>query len=76
MQKTKEVFMCALGALLVVGFFTVVIVVFKTEMPQANKDIGLLVIGALVAKFGDVVSYFFGSSKGSSDKNEYLKPKQ
>lgn len=68
--------MCALGALLVVGFFTVVIVVFKTEMPQANKDIGLLVIGALVAKFGDVVSYFFGSSKGSSDKNEYLKPKQ
>jgi hypothetical protein len=41
-------------------------------MPEKNKDIGLLVVGALVAKFSDVVSYFFGSSKGSADKTEII----
>lgn len=64
--------MYALGALIVVGFFTILYVVFKAEMPQSNKDIGLLVIGALVAKFSDVVGYFFGSSKSSADKTEIM----
>lgn len=68
--------MFVLGALLVAGFFAIIIVIFRTEMPSANKDIGLLVIGALVAKFGDVVNYFFGSSKGSADKNEMFKPQR
>jgi len=31
-----------------------------------------ILLGALVAKFGDVVSYFYGSSKGSSDKTEIM----
>jgi len=69
----KEIYMYALGALIVIGFFFVLYVVFVAEMPQSNKELGLLVIGALVAKFGDVVNYFFGSSKGSSDKNEMIK---
>lgn len=64
--------MYALGALIVIGFFVILIVVFRTEMPDKNKDIGLLVIGALVAKFSDVVAYFFGSSKGSADKSEII----
>jgi len=71
-MKTKDIYMYALGALIVVGFFTVLIVVFRTEMPQSNKDIGLLIIGALVAKFSDVVGYFFGSSKSSADKTELM----
>ena len=75
MTKAKEIYMYALGALIVVGFFFVLYIVFVAEVPQGNKDLGLLVIGALVAKFGDVVSYFFGSSKGSSDKNNLLKEK-
>jgi len=74
-MKTKDIYMYALGALIVVGFFTVLIVVFRTEMPQSNKDIGLLIIGALVAKFSDVVGYFFGSSKSSADKTELMNTK-
>jgi len=68
----KEIYMYALGALIVVGFFFVLYIVFIAEVPTGNKDLGLLVIGALVAKFGDVVSYFFGSSKGSSDKTKMM----
>jgi len=31
-----------------------------------------LVIGALLGAFGTVVGYFYGSSKGSADKNEMV----
>ena len=44
-------------------------------MPSLNKDLGLLVIRTLVAKFSDVVGYFFGSSKGSADKTDLLNDK-
>lgn len=75
-MKIKEIFQYALGALIVVGFFFILFVIFKMVLPEGNKDIGLLVIGALIAKFGDVVAYFFGSSKGSADKTEMInKPK-
>lgn len=67
--------MFALGGLIVIGFFFILYVIFRKVMPTENKEIGLLVIGALVAKFGDVVSFFFGSSKGSADKNEMLNNK-
>jgi CDP-diglyceride synthetase len=72
-MKPKEIYMYALGALIVVGFFFILWIVFVRSMPGPNKDLGLLVIGALVSKFGDVVGYFFGSSKGSADKNEMMK---
>ena len=73
MNKTNEkVYMYILGAIIVIGFFSIIGIVFKLEMPQPNKDLGLIVIGALVAKFGDVVGYFYGSSKGSADKTELI----
>jgi hypothetical protein len=72
-MKNKEIYMYALGALIVTGFFLILYVIFKAEMPASNKDIGLLIIGALVAKFSDVVGYFFGSSKSSADKTEIMK---
>jgi len=75
-MKQKEIYMYALGALVVVGFYFILFIMFSKVLPTENKEIGLLVIGALVAKFGDVVNYFFGSSKGSSDKTEMLKQKQ
>ena len=71
-MKPKDIFMFALGTLIVLGFFFILFIIFKKVMPTENREIGLLVIGALTAKFGDVVSYFFGSSKGSADKNEML----
>jgi len=72
-MKGKEIFQYALGALIVIAILMLIYVVFRIALPTANKDVALLVIGALVAKFGDVVSYFYGSSKGSADKTEILK---
>jgi len=31
-----------------------------------------MLVGAMLAKFSDVIGYFFGSSKGSADKNTML----
>jgi CDP-diglyceride synthetase len=72
MKNIKEVYMYALGALVVVGFFFILFIIFRAALPEGNKEIAYLVIGALVAKFGDVVNYFFGSSKGSADKTEMM----
>lgn len=72
-MKTKDILFYSLAAIVVVGFFTVLWILFKVELPQSNHDLALIMLGVLGAKFGDVVAYFFGSSKGSSDKNDLLK---
>ena len=75
-MKTKDVFQYALAALIVLVFFTLIYIVFRWALPDENKDIGNLVIGALTMKFGDVVAYFFNSTKGSAEKTDLIaKPK-
>ncbi len=71
-MKFKDIYMFVLGGLVVIGFFTILYIVFKVELPGGNKDIALILLGVLGAKFGDVVSYFYGSSKGSTDKTEMI----
>jgi hypothetical protein len=48
---------------------------FGVEIPAANRDAIMLVIGAFVSKFSTIVDWFFGSSKGSSEKTEALSEK-
>jgi hypothetical protein len=68
----KDLFQYGLAALLVIAILTLVCVVFFVELPSGNKEVALLIIGALVAKFSDVIAYFFNSTKGSAEKNELL----
>jgi len=73
MQKiTKEIYMYVLGAVVVLGIFFLVGVLMFIEMPNSNKDLLNIVIGALIGAFLSVVGYFFGSSKGSADKTDLL----
>lgn len=71
-MKAKEIYMYVLGAMIVLGIFILTWFFLYKEMPIGNKDIMLMLIGAMLAKFSDVVAYFFGSSKGSTDKNDLL----
>ena len=71
-MKTKDIFQYALAALIVGVFFTLIYIVFKYALPTENKEIGYMVIGALVMKFGDVVAYFFNSTKGSAEKTDII----
>jgi hypothetical protein len=56
----------------VVNGIYLIYIVFKFTLPETNKEIGYMVIGALTMKFGDVVAYFFNSTKGSSDKTDII----
>jgi len=70
--KSRDIFMYILGGLIVASFFAVIIVLLTVSMPTANENMLYILLGALVAKFGDVVSYFYGTSKSSSDKNAMI----
>jgi hypothetical protein len=68
-MKTKDIFFYALGALIVIGFFVVLVVLMYTSKSPESIN---MTLGALLAAFGTVVGYFYGSSKGSADKNDLI----
>jgi len=72
MEKLKDIFMYILGALIFLLFFAIVGVLIWKEIPSPNYELLYMLLGILGAKFSDVVSYFFGSSKGSSDKTKLM----
>ena len=69
-MKAKDIYMYILGAIVVTGFF--VVLGFMILKGGYDKDLSI-VLGALIASFTMVISYFYGSSKGSSDKNDIIK---
>lgn len=68
-SRTKDIFMYALGAIIVIGFFTTL--VFMIHSGEYKTEINMIV-GALIGAFITVVGFFYGSSKSSSEKNEML----
>lgn len=72
-MKIKDLFMYVLGGIIVLGFFSLLAVLIYNGIPKQNADLLNIAIGALLAAFATVVGYFYGSSKGSSEKNELLK---
>ena len=71
-MKTRDIFFYTLGALIVVGFFIVLVVLMYTSKSSESVN---MTLGALLAAFGTVVGYFYGSSKGSADKNDLINKK-
>jgi len=71
-MKTKEIYMYALAALFIVGFFIMSWLLRNT--PENSFLIG--VIETLKMGVVLILGYFFGSSKSSADKNEMLKNQQ
>ena len=70
---TKEIFMYSLGAIIIIGYFLMLYFLVKQNVYESTIN---LAIGALIAAFGTIVGYFYGSSKGSADKNDMLKKQQ
>lgn len=69
----KELFQYCLGGMIVIGFFTLIVVLIYKGIPPDNKDTFTLLIGALIGSFTSIVGYFFGSSLGSSKKTDMIK---
>ena len=71
-MRIDNIFKYALASLIVIGFFTLLIVLVSTVVPQGNEQLLNMAIGALIAGFSMIVGYFFGSSLGSQRKTELL----
>ena len=64
--------MYLLATVVVFGFFGVVATLFFVDVPEASENVLYMLVGTLAAEFGSIMRYFFGSSKGSSDKTAML----
>ena len=70
-MKAKEIYQYVLAAVIVLAFFVVLVLMIE-EGTEANPVLNVMV-GTLGTITVMVASYFFGSSKGSQDKNEIIK---
>lgn len=68
----KQIFQYVLGALIAIGLFWVTYLLVNIATPASNKDALLILVGVIAGQFANVVGYFFGSSKGSADKNDLI----
>ena len=72
MKGSGDIFKYILGGLVVAGFFTLLYLLVVKSVPEPNKDLLNLVVGALIGSFAGVVNYFFGSSAGSAKKDQTI----
>jgi hypothetical protein len=54
------------------GFFTLLYVMAFHSVPDATKDILMIMIGSLGTAWAGLISYYFGSSAGSARKTDLL----
>lgn len=71
-MPTKDKFQYVLGALIVFGFFALLLTLIFREVPSKNNDLLNLVVGSLIGSFSTIVGYFFGSSSSSKAKDETI----
>jgi len=65
-----------LAVLVTLGFFGILIGMMAGELKTANSEALLIMLGALAAAWGAVVNFYFGSSAGSTAKNDLLAAKK
>lgn len=71
-MKTKDIPLYILGALIVSAYFVLLYLLVFQPVPSENQRLLDIASGALLTSFAAVVGYFYGSSKGSADKNELI----
>jgi uncharacterized protein YacL len=76
MNKNKDLYQNILGTAIGVILVVMLYLLFTVTIPQDNMNILLLIIGALISSFTTVVQYYFGSSKGSADKDKIIRDKE
>ncbi len=70
---SKDINLYVLAWAMVAGFFALLGFLLFVPVPADQSGVVFMLFGALSSGFGSVIGYFFGSSKGSSDKTQELK---
>lgn len=69
----QQIFQYSLGAIITLSLLSTIMILIRSELSPSVHDALMILVGVEASAFTAVVSYFFGSSKGSSDKTEMLK---
>jgi hypothetical protein len=64
----RDINLYILAWVIVAGFFILLFLLMKVAIPADQNGVIFMLFGALSTGFGQVLQYFFGSSKGSADK--------
>ena len=67
----KDIYQYVLGAVIILLFGAILFIAMLYE--QADNAVLNTLVGAFASCVVMVVTYFFGSSKGSSEKNDLLR---
>lgn len=63
-----------ISLIVVIGFFGILVLLLKQKLEgNAAPDVLLVLLGALGQAFGQVISYWVGSSSGSKQKDDTIK---
>jgi hypothetical protein len=73
-READGVVKSVLAAVVTVGFFSILIVLLRAsaDFPTGIKEMLLVLLGALISSFKDIMSYYFGSSSGSERKDRVI----
>lgn len=71
-MKKKESYQYVLTAVIVAGFFAVVILLMLFPIPEKNEGSLQIILGALTGAFLTIINYFTGSSLSSAKKDETI----
>lgn len=75
-MKRSEIFVLILAALVVIGFFLLIISLTFRKIILENENLLYLAIGYLAGNFTTIIGYYFGSSEGSKIKTQLLSNKE
>lgn len=68
-QVTRSLVPGFLAFLVTIGFFGILIGMMYDGLKVTDNQALLILLGALATSWGAIVQFYFGSSKGSEDKN-------
>lgn len=70
--QVKDHMPAVLAVLVSAGFFGTLWYVMTHEIPTANRDVVMILLGSLGTAWTGIIAYYFGSSAGSKQKTAAL----
>ena len=71
-KPSKETIRGVLSVLMILMMIGLFILIFTVELPENNKEMAYLLVGAVSGSFTTIISFWYGSSQGSADKQDKL----